>query len=72
MRCNATIYLDKKERCVTHCQLDAGHVGDHAIVARAIDIRCAAEKDGRRCSQPHGHFGNHHVVNGAVIESSWS
>jgi len=54
MRCNAKIQLGHKRR-ESYCQLESGHSGKHSL----SDLRCKAVEDGKRCSQPHGHFGEH-------------
>ena len=64
IRCNEKIALSKYSD--TYCQKALGHDGEHSINAQPEDIRCPAYNEGVRCSQPAGHFGAHHVVDGAV------
>lgn len=71
MRCNARIQIDKKGYVESYCQLSTRHEGEHSLESGPQDLRCPATKDGRQCSQPIGHFGNHGIVVGAVIEKSW-
>jgi hypothetical protein len=71
MRCYEKIPIGSSGHAETYCQLNLGHPGKHSIEAVPGEVRCPATSDGRRCSQPAGHFGNHSVVVGAVIEKSW-
>lgn len=71
MKCNEPVPLPGRRdtnRASTYCQLESGHSGAHAITTKKI-IQCAAEKDGKRCEQPLGHFGSHSV--GGVVKVSW-
>ena len=68
MRCNVPITLDNKGDCISYCQLETGHSGEHSI-HNATLIRCQASQNGKQCEQPLGHLGSHST--GGVVKTVW-